>query len=60
MQEKYWKYMVQIKAWIFYLDVYTEDSYRWDRIINIVVQLRLQQVLQHGLYGKNIRLSGLL
>ena len=30
MQEKYWKYMVQIKAWIFYLDVYTEDSYRWE------------------------------
>ena len=39
MQEKYWKYMVQIKAWIFYLDVYTEDSYRWDRIINIVVAI---------------------
>lgn len=31
--------MVQIKAWIFYLDVYTEDSYRWDRIINIVVAI---------------------
>lgn len=39
MQEKYWKYMVQIKAWIFYLDVYTEDSYRWDRIINIVLAI---------------------
>lgn len=39
MQEKYWKYTVQIKAWIFYLDVYTEDSYRWDRIINIVVAI---------------------
>ena len=31
--------MVQIKAWIFYLDVYTEDSYRWDKIINIVVAI---------------------
>lgn len=31
--------MCQIKAWIFYLDVYTEDSYRWDRIINIVVAI---------------------
>ena len=39
MQQKYWKYMVQIKAWIFYLDVYTEDSYRWDKIINIVVAI---------------------
>lgn len=39
MQEKYWKYMVQIKAWIFYLDVYTENSYRWDRIINIIVAI---------------------
>lgn len=39
MQEKYWKYMVQIKAWIFYLDVYTEDSYKWDRLVNIVVAI---------------------
>ena len=39
MQEKYWKYMVQIKAWIFYLDVYTEDSYRWDKAINIFVAI---------------------
>lgn len=39
MQEKYWKYMVQIKAWIFYLDVYTEDSYKWDRFVNIVVAI---------------------
>lgn len=39
MQEKYWKYMVQIKAWIFYLDVYTENSYRWDRIVNIIVAI---------------------
>lgn len=35
MQEKYWKYMVQIKAWIFYLDIYSESSYRWDRRINV-------------------------
>ncbi len=35
MQEKYWKYMVQIKAWIFYLDLYVEDSYKWDKKINI-------------------------
>ena len=31
--------MVQIKAWIFYLDVYTEDSYKWDRLVNIVVAI---------------------
>lgn len=36
MQEKYWKYMVQIKAWIFYLDVYAEDSYKWDKRINVL------------------------
>lgn len=35
MQEKYWKYMVQIKAWIFYLDLYVESSYKWERRINI-------------------------
>lgn len=35
MQEKYWKYMVQIKAWIFYLDLYIEDSYIWDKRINV-------------------------
>lgn len=39
MQEKYWKYMVQIKAWIFYLDAYTEDSYKWDKRINIFVAI---------------------
>lgn len=36
MQEKYWKYMVQIKAWIFYLDLYVEDSYKWDKRINVL------------------------
>lgn len=36
MQEKYWKYMVQIKAWIFYLDLYAEDSYKWDKRINVL------------------------
>lgn len=35
MQEKYWNYMVQIKAWIFYLDLYIEDSYKWERRFNI-------------------------
>lgn len=27
--------MVQIKAWTFYLDIYAEDSYKWDRRINM-------------------------
>lgn len=35
MQEKYWKYMVQIKAWTFYLDLYIEHSYKWNKRINI-------------------------
>lgn len=34
MQEKYWNYMVQIKASIYYLDIYAEQSYKWDRRIN--------------------------
>ena len=35
MQEKYWRYMVQIKAWIFCLDLYGEDSYKWEKRINV-------------------------
>ena len=35
MQQKYWNFMVQIKAWIFYLDIYAENSYKWDRRINM-------------------------
>lgn len=35
MQEKYWNYMVQIKAWVFYLDIYAESSYKWERRIDI-------------------------
>ena len=34
MQEKYWYYMVQVKASLFYLDIYAEESYKWDRRIN--------------------------
>lgn len=39
VQEKYWKLMVQIKAWIFYLDIYSEESYKWDRKINVFTAL---------------------
>ena len=35
IQKRYWRFLVQIKAWIFYLDVYAESSYKWDRRINI-------------------------
>lgn len=27
--------MVQIKAWIFYLDLYGENSYKWEKRINV-------------------------
>lgn len=37
MKEMYWRYMVQIKAWQFYLEAYTERAYRWDRGINVFV-----------------------
>lgn len=36
MQKKYWNYMVQIKHWFFYVDLYVEDSYKWDRHMNIL------------------------
>lgn len=35
MQEKYWNFMCQTKAWIFYLNFYADDSYKWDKRINI-------------------------
>ena len=35
MQEKYWYYMVQIKASIYYLEIYAEHSYKWDRRVNV-------------------------
>lgn len=35
MQEKYWYYMVQIKASIYYLEIYSEQSFKWDRRVNI-------------------------
>lgn len=39
MQERYWKYMVQLKAWIFYVDEYINVSYKWDRRINVFVAI---------------------
>lgn len=27
--------MVQIKAWIYYLDIYAEKSYKWNRRVNV-------------------------
>lgn len=35
MQSRYWKYMVQLKAWIYYIDLYADHSYKWDKRINI-------------------------
>ena len=35
MQKKYWSYLVQIKAWIYYLDIYVEKSFQWDRRIKV-------------------------
>ena len=35
MQRQYWKYMVQMRAWIFYLDIYAENSYKMERRINV-------------------------
>lgn len=35
MQEKYWNYMVQSKASVYYLDIYAENTYKCERNINI-------------------------
>lgn len=39
MQERYWRYLVQIKAWIFYIDEYTDNSYKWEKRINIFLAI---------------------
>lgn len=39
MQLRYWKFMVQLKAWILYLDYYGEGSYKIDKVINIVLAI---------------------
>lgn len=36
MQEKYWNYLVQIKASVYYLDIYAENTYKSERNINVV------------------------
>lgn len=36
MQERYWNFMIQVKASIYYLDIYLEESYKIDTIINII------------------------
>lgn len=36
MQEKYWNYMVQTKASVYYLDIYAENTYKNERNINIL------------------------
>lgn len=35
MQKKYWNFMVQVKSSCFYLDIYAEHSYCWDRRIKM-------------------------
>lgn len=35
MQHNYWSFMIQLKAWTYYLDIYAEKSYKWDRTINV-------------------------
>lgn len=39
MQSRYWKYLVQIKAWIFYIDFYTDNSYKWDKRVNVFLAI---------------------
>lgn len=39
MQERYWKFMVQIKSSLFYLNVYAENSYKAERRLNIILAL---------------------
>ena len=39
MQNRYWRYMVQLKMWLFYVDEYSENSYKWERRINIILAI---------------------
>lgn len=39
MQKKYWKFLVQLRSSIEFLDLYYEASYRKDRFINIVLAI---------------------
>lgn len=36
IQNQFWNFLVQLKAWIFYLDEYADISYKWERRINII------------------------
>lgn len=39
IQEKYFREMVQIKAWEYYLNQYSEESYKWERLLNIITAI---------------------
>lgn len=34
IQQRYWNYLFQIKSWTFYLNIYADNSYRWQRRID--------------------------
>lgn len=60
MQEKYWYYMVQVKSSIFYLDIYAERSYKWDRRINAYGAIASSSSITAHIYGKIFHIYGLL
>lgn len=35
MQERYWNYMQQVKMWIFYFEIYSEELYKSERICEL-------------------------
>lgn len=39
IQLKYWKMLVQLKAATFYLNIYADRSYKWERRINIITAI---------------------
>jgi len=39
MQLRYWNYMVQLKAWLFYLDGYSDESYRWQKRVDVFLAI---------------------
>ena len=39
LKEKYWKFLVQVRASLEYLDIYYEKSFKWDRAINIFLAI---------------------
>lgn len=39
MQRQYWRFFIQLKVWQIYLDLYADNSYKWERRINMITAI---------------------